>query len=165
MTLVELMTQVVLPALAASSAGVAGGIVYGRRDRHTKRSDPPKASLQPPRVPRSEQIPEWATQSWTAERAAREIAEGNAHASDIESRRDARERITALERANSNHRVELGRINEQLGSLKDGQRVEHTVLSEVRDAVIELKAQCPIMCRAAPDASVSPVIRGGAARR
>jgi hypothetical protein len=163
MTLAEIMAQVVLPALAATSAGVAGGVVYGRRARAPKQSDPPPARSLPPK--RSEQLADWATQSWTAERAAREIAEASAHASEIESRRDARERITALERANSNHRVELGRINEQLGALKDGQRVEHTVLSEVRDAVIELKAQCPIMCRAAPDASVSHVVRGGAAGR
>ena len=43
MTLSEMMVQVVLPSLAALSAGGAAGLVYGKRKPGRQRSEPPSA--------------------------------------------------------------------------------------------------------------------------
>jgi len=161
MTLLEIMVQVVLPAITAGAAGIGGGLVYARRGRAPThlRSDPPQASLPPKR---SEQIPEWARDTWTRERAEREAAEAEARASEIENRRDARERITALERANSNHVQQLGRIDFRLSAIEAGQKESRDVLGTVRDAVLVMRAQCP-RCEDSDPAPI--VVRGGAAAR
>ena len=163
MTLVEIMAQIVLPSLVAVSAGGAGGFALSRHKASSKRShsEPPQTSLPPPRVPRSEQAPEWMRESWTAEKAAREIAEATAQAAEIENRRDARERITALERANSNHQTELRIIGHEMGEIRAATQRNTDVLSTVRDAVLTMRSRCP-QCE---DSDPAPVVRGGAAAR
>lgn len=116
----------------------------------------------PPR--RSDQIPEWARDTWTRERAEKEAAEADARASEIETRRDARERIAALERANSNHVVQLGRIDYRLSAIEASGKENTAVLGTVRDAVLLLRARCP-QCE---DSDPEPpralgIVRGGAA--
>jgi hypothetical protein len=112
----------------------------------------------PPR--RSEQIPEWMRDTWTRERAEKEAAEAAALAAEIDARRDSRERISALERANSNHVVQLGRIDYRLSAIEQATKEVSSVLGTVRDAVLVMRAQCP-QCE---DSDPNPaVVRGGAA--
>lgn len=160
MTLVEVMTQIVLPAIAAGGAGIGGGLVYARRQRPERHhSAPPQPSI-PPRVPRSEQLgADWARESWTAERAAREIAEAQAKAADVEARRDAKERITALERANSNHQVELRLIGQEMSGLRKATETNAALLGTLRDHIL---THCP-HCDDSDSQAV--VVRGGAAGR
>lgn len=161
MTLLELLA-VIATGGGSLGAGVAGVIAATKRSPKPKHSDPPTASLQPPRLPRSEQIPEWARDTWTRERAEKEAAMAAAEAADIEARRDQRERIAALERANNNHVQQLGRIDFRLTAIESGQREQTAVLGTVRDAVLVMRAQCP-QCE---DSDPAPVIvRGGAAAR
>jgi hypothetical protein len=161
MTLLEIMAQVVLPAIVAGGAGIGGGMAYarGKRPRAQPTIPPPPPS---PQLKRSEQIPEWARDTWTRERAEREAAEAAAQAAEIDARRDARERISALERANSNHVQQLGRIDFRLSAIEAGQKESRDVLGTVRDAVLVMRAQCP-RCDDSDPAPV--VVRGGAAAR
>ncbi len=124
------------------------------------------APAQLPSVPprRSEQIPEWMRDTWTRERAEKEAAEAAALAAEIDARRDSRERISALERANSNHVVQLGRIDYRLSAIEQATKEVSSVLGTVRDAVLVMRAQCP-QCEDSDPAPAPAVgiVRGGAA--
>jgi len=160
MTLSDVMVQVVLPSLASLSAGGAAGLVYAKRAHKARHSDPlPPASSLPPL--RSEQLPEWARTTWTQDRAEREAAEATLQAAEIDARRDSRERITALERAGSNHAKELGLIGYRLTNIEAVGKEQSAVLGTVRDAVLQMRATCP-QCN---DSEPAPVVRGGAAGR
>jgi len=126
-----------------------------------KPSTPPATSLPPGHIPRSEQIPDWARDTWTRERADKEVAEAQVKADEIASRRDHSERIAALERANSNHQTELRLIGLEMGQMREATQKNSDVLGTMRDAVLILKARCP-RCE---DSDPAPVVRGGAARR
>lgn len=158
MTLLELLA-VIATGGGSLGAGVAGVIAATRPKSQKSHSEPPQTSLAPPRVPRSEQMAEWAKESWTAERAAREIAEAQAQAADIEARRDHKERIAALERANSNHQVELRLIGQEMAALRKATESNASLLGTLRDHILRNCPQCE-------DTDPAPVIvRGGAAAR
>ena len=157
----------IVAGLASLGAGAGCGLVYAKRSSsrlsaHAHHSDPPSEhETRRAGTKRSEQLAiltgQTIADTWSRERADREMtAEAARQQAAADEKRDLRLRVASLEKANGNHCIELGRIDERIKGVEDRLGNQHAVLGSVYRSVIRIEAKLGI------DSPNEPV-RGGAA--